>query len=493
VGFAEVAVVRVDPATARVYEHGWQSWTPTTAYGLQQPAYRPSSETRRVLCYRPERVPPPIGFQGEGLLAVDPGDGGPVLVVATLDASVHMPSIRAEHRQGRVVVAADGPVERVEFEVPEPVAAGDPDPGDPDPDGPGPGQAGTGTGASGDGGAGRLGRLGTALAAWADRYTERAAVPPPRPAPTVWCSWYHYFTGVTEGDMLENLDAMDELDLPVEVVQLDDGYQAEIGDWLELSGRFSSLHELVDRIRQRGRRAGIWVAPFLVGERSRLAAEHPDWLVRDAGAGRNWDQELRALDVTHPDAAGWLGEVFTTLAGMGIDYFKIDFVYAGALEGGRHGHADGLAAYRRGVELIREAIGPDAYLLGCGAPILPSVGLVDAMRISPDTAPAYEPQGADLSQPSQRAAVLTGRARQWQHGRFWVNDPDCLLVRPAVERREAWAAHVAEVGGLVASSDRLRDLDQWGLETTRRQLRAAIDVSRGIHEVRGQDGIPIER
>ncbi|HEX8863759.1 MAG TPA: glycoside hydrolase family 36 protein [Actinomycetes bacterium] len=487
-GFAEIAEVRVDPAAARVYEHGWQSWTPTTAYGLQQPAHRPSSGTRRVLCYRPDRVPPPIGFQGEGLLAVDPGDGGPVLVVATLDASVHMPSIRAEHRQGRVMVTADGPVERVEFEVPEPTTPAGPDPG-----GPGPGALGTGTGAPGDGGAGRLGRLGAALAAWADRYAERAAVPSPRPAPTVWCSWYHYFTRVTEGDMLENLDAMDELDLPVEVVQLDDGYQAEIGDWLELSGRFSSLHELVDRIRQRGRRAGIWVAPFLVGERSKLAAEHPDWLVRDATAGRNWDQELRALDVTHPDAAAWLGEVFTALAGMGIDYFKIDFVYAGALEGGRHGHADGLAAYRRGVQLIREAIGPDAYLLGCGAPILPSIGLVDAMRVSPDTAPVYEPPDADLSRPSQRAAVLTGRGRQWQHGRFWVNDPDCLLARPAVERREAWAAHVAEVGGLVASSDRLRDLDQWGLETTRRQLRAVTDVSRVIHEVRGQDGTPTER
>lgn len=133
---------------------------------------------------------------------------------------------------------------------------------------------------------------------------------------------------------------------------------------------------------------------------------------------------------------------------------------------------DALAAYRRGLELIRGALGPEPYLLGCGASILPSVGLVDAMRISPDTAPQYESPDTDLSRPSQRAAVLTGRGRQWQHGRFWVNDPDCLLARPAVERREQWAAHVAEVGGLVASSDRLRDLDGWGLETTRRQLDA---------------------
>src|SRR5207244_547886 len=132
---------------------------------------------------------------------------------------------------------------------------------------------------------------------------------------------------------------------------------------------------------------------------------------------------------------------------------------AGALEGGRHDDLSGIAAYRQGMRLIRAAIGPDAYLLGCGAPILPSVGLVDAMRVSPDVAPHYEPADGDLSQPSQRGAVLTGRGRQWQHGRLWVNDPDCLIVRPAVERREEWASHVAAVGGLVASSDRLRDLD----------------------------------
>src|SRR5207248_7158877 len=121
------------------------------------------------------------------------------------------------------------------------------------------------------------------------------------------------------------------------------------------------------------------------------------------------------------------------------------------------------------VALIRAATG-DAYLLGCGAPILATVGLVDAMRISPDTGPRYEPRDGDLSQPSSRAATLTGVGRAFMQGRFWVNDPDCLIVRPAVERRDAWAEHVARFGGLRASSDRLADLDDWGLEQTRRLL-----------------------
>jgi alpha-galactosidase len=92
------------------------------------------------------------------------------------------------------------------------------------------------------------------------------------------------------------------------------------------------------------------------------------------------------------------------------------------------------------------------------------------MRISPDTGPKVELPGDDASQPSSRAAIVTGAARAFQQGRFWINDPDCLIVRPEVEGREAWAEHVERYGGLRASSDRLADLDEWGLETTRRLL-----------------------
>jgi alpha-galactosidase len=208
-----------------------------------------------------------------------------------------------------------------------------------------------------------------------------------------------------------------------------------------------------------------------VGERSRLAATHPDWLVGGADAGHNWSQRLAALDVTQPDAAAHLQEVFRTLAVWGFDFFKIDFIYAGALEGRRRADAGGVAAYREAIRLIREAIGPGATLLGCGAPILPSVGLFDAMRVSPDTGPNYRPGEGDLGAPSQLSAALTGRARAFQHARFWVNDPDCLIVRPEVERREEWADHVERFGGLRISGDRLDSLDAWGLAATRRLLR----------------------
>jgi alpha-galactosidase len=428
--FTPLASVPVDLRHARVHEEGWQSWSPSGAYALGTAPYRPVNANWATVCYRPG-VTVPVGvFQGEGLLALDPGDGSPVRLWAAAEPTREVPSIRLAVRDGVAEVAADGLVKEW----------------------------------TGD-------DIQSVLGDWA----AGLGIAAPRPAPTVWCSWYEYFTEVTEGDIHENLRAMDTLDLPVDVVQIDDGYQRALGDWLTLSGRFRSRAGIAEKIRSRGRRAGIWTAPFLVDPASDLAAEHPDWLVRDtaggfAHAGRNWGHDLRVLDTTHPDAAACLTEVFTTLRAEGYDYFKVDFLYAGALDGIRHADVDPLTAYRSGIELIREAIGPDSYLLGCGAPILPSIGLFDAMRVSPDTAPHRRPEADDYSQPGQDPAEFTGAARQWQHGRLWTNDPDCLMARPAVETRERWAAHVESTGGLMASSDRLLSLDEWGVTTTRRLL-----------------------
>ena len=432
--FDTVDEVAVDTGTARVYEHGWQSWSPTHTYPVTETSHRPVRRPSQVMSYRPGKPAPSQGFQGEGLLAVDPGGRGPVRLYATTDGQAEVPSIRASLVDGRVVVSADGPVE-------------------------------TFTGSSVQG----------LLAEWGDAYATRVGAGHLRAAPTAWCSWYHYFTEVTEADVDENITDIGKFDLPIEVIQIDDGWQTEIGDWLTLSDRFASLPGLVRRIHDTGRRAGIWVAPFLLSARSATVRDHPEWLVgaasgTPADAGWNWDADLYALDTTHPGARGYLTEAFSRLREYGFDYFKIDFIYAGALEGSRTSEVAPLAAYRSGVELVREVIGPDAYLLGCGAPILPTVGLVDAMRISSDIAPTYLSHDGDASQPGQYSATISTVARAWQHGRFWVNDPDCIVARPEIERREEWAEVVDRYGGLRASSDRIAALDDWGLETTRRLL-----------------------
>lgn len=430
--FREVAEAAFGPNSS-VYEHGWQSWSPSTVYPATATSLRPPDHRVNVVHYRGGQFPEE-GFQAEGLLAFDPGDGGPIRIWAATDVRSDVASIRARAVDGRLVVSADGEVEERSY----------------------------------------AGGLWHALGEWAEGFARKAGVAKLSPVAPFWCSWYHYFTNVTADDIVENLHAIDRMELDIRAVQIDDGYEAGIGDWLERAPGFPKpLSELTSQIHAAGKRAGIWVAPLLVGEKSRVAREHPDWLVRGGDAGRNWDQALGALDVTNPAGAAYLQEVFRTLSDWGFDLFKVDFLYAGAVEGGRHGDVTPVAAYREALRLIRGAIGPQATLLASGAPILPSVGLVDAMRVSPDTGPNYEPVAGDLSQPSQRSAVMTGRSRAFQHGRFWINDPDCLIVRPDVQHREEWAEHVERFGALRSSSDRLEALDEWGLQTTRRLLRPA--------------------
>ncbi len=49
------------------------------------------------------------------------------------------------------------------------------------------------------------------------------------------------------------------------------------------------------------RRAGLWLAPFLVGAETTLAREHPDWLIGPAGS--NWGQDSSAWTSPTPGFA----------------------------------------------------------------------------------------------------------------------------------------------------------------------------------------------
>jgi alpha-galactosidase len=275
---------------------------------------------------------------------------------------------------------------------------------------------------------------------------------------------------VSEADIDENLEAIAAGELPVDVIQLDDGYQRERGDWLTSSAKFKSLRATVERIRDRGHRAGIWICPFQVAARSTTATEHPDWLVRsESGAPVSaGSQDVYALDLSHPGAQEYLASVFSRFVELGIDFFKLDFLYAGALDGRRYDTSlTSSQAYRRGLAQVRQAIGAAAYVLGCGAPLLLSVGMVDGMRVSADTGLQWSAFEEDMSQPAGESAELSVLARAYQHGRYWVNDPDCLLLGPEVERRQRRACMIRRYGGLRGLSGRIASLDAWALTTAR--------------------------
>src|SRR5690606_12474514 len=136
-----------------------------------------------------------------------------------------------------------------------------------------------------------------------------------------WCTWYHYFESVTADDVLENVEAITRADLSVDVVQIDDGWSTGTGEWTRPRPGFGSLPDTVAAIRDHGFRAGIWLAPFVVGATSTVAREHPEWLVGPAGA--NWGDDLIGLDLTHPGVRGYLTAIFGDVRDLGIDYVKL--------------------------------------------------------------------------------------------------------------------------------------------------------------------------
>lgn len=252
------------------------------------------------------------------------------------------------------------------------------------------------------------------------------------PVPTGWCSWYCFGPGVTARNIRDNLEWIARHLPALRYIQIDDGYQPWMGDWLDTGKAFGGeIQSVLREIRERGFEPALWVAPFVASPQSRLFREHPDWFVKDENG-----QPLRsdrvgfggwrlgpwyALDGTHPEALGWLESVFRTMrTDWGCTYFKLDATYWGTLPGGRR-HDPGatrIEAYRRGMEAIRRGAG-DALLMGCNHPIWPSLGLIHASRSSLDI---------DRSWGGFTGIGRENLLRGWQNGRLWWNDPDCVLL-----------------------------------------------------------------
>jgi alpha-galactosidase len=130
------------------------------------------------------------------------------------------------------------------------------------------------------------------------------------------------------------------------------------------------------------------------------------------------------------------------------------------------------------VEAIRKAIGGKAFLLGCGAPLGPCLGVVDGMRIGPDVDPNWHPIWRhDLSSVSTQNALRNVITRAPFHGRLWANDPDCVLVRQrgdnmdlTLNEMRTVVALVGLSGGLTLNSDDLNTIDPGRLKYLRQIL-----------------------
>lgn len=314
-------------------------------------------------------------------------------------------------------------------------------------------------------------------ALFAELAAQLSRVHPPRiPAErlTGWCSWYCFGPEVTEADVVANLHAADSYNLALTYVQIDDGYQARMGDWLEPGPLVPDPARLCRTITDLGHEPAIWVAPFIAEADSTVLREHPEWFISDSdgqplasdrisyGGWRHGPWFM--LDGTHPGAREHLRSVFSTMRHeWGCRYFKLDANVWGALPGGyRHDPAaTRIGGYRLAMRAIRDGVGDESILLGCNAPNWASLGLVDAMRTTDDI--SRTPEAIDL-------VARAGRRRAWQSNRLWAADPDCLVVTGSsltAEQLDFHAAYIREIGGSVLAGDDLTQLTVAEVEAIR--------------------------
>lgn len=278
-----------------------------------------------------------------------------------------------------------------------------------------------------------------------------------------WRSGQAFGNAVSEQDIAATLAWLRERRLPIEFVQVDDGYQAAVGDWLTPNEHFpAGLTSLATQIREAGYRPGLWLAPLLLHESSNALREYPEVALKDHDGEilyvETWLGRCAVLDCSHPAAQSWLGTVVSVLVhDWGFDYLALDgLAYAAqtSTEAAYHNRSFTAARnLRRGLEIIRAAAGERAFLVGAMCPFAPAVGLVDAMRVAGDLVPG---DGDSL-----RSAMGTALQRNFMHLRWWANDPGPLAVGgvAAGEARLLFTA-IALTGGMVVSSDKLPALPE---------------------------------
>ena len=256
---------------------------------------------------------------------------------------------------------------------------------------------------------------------------------------TGYTSWYNYFQKIDENIILRDLKGLSRARERVNIFQIDDGYEPFVGDWLDYNGRDfpNGMKTIADAVHREGYLAGIWLAPFNVQRgKSRILKEHPDWLIRNPDGKPQlgcvaWGGAY-TLDIYNPEVREHLKNVFdTVLDDWGYDMVKLDFLYS-QCRTPRDNKTRGTIMCEA-MDFLRECVG-DKLILGCGVPLGPAFGVVDACRISCDVdlsygGKFYNSMSINNELPSAQNAINNSMFRRHLNGRAFLNDPDVFFLR----------------------------------------------------------------
>ena len=300
-----------------------------------------------------------------------------------------------------------------------------------------------------------------------------------RPAPPLvgYSSWYRHYGNISHDKLMDDLAATTALygerDLGAvrAVFQVDDGY-ALVGDWDKPdASRFpEGMGFYAREARERGLVPGIWLAPFLVEKESQVAAEHPEWLLRNAQgelvpAAGNWSGAW-ALDTRIPAVRDHIRSFMGMVTrDWGYQLLKLDFLFGACLE--PHDGLNRGQLMADALELLRESVPEGTWFDLCGVPMASAFGRTEYCRIGCDVGLDWDDvpymRLLHRERVSTRRSLGNTRGRAHLDGVVFRNDPDVFFLRDDVsltnEQKQDLMMSDAMLGGMFLTSD---NADQWG-------------------------------
>ena len=300
-----------------------------------------------------------------------------------------------------------------------------------------------------------------------DTYFEKMRIKKPTAKPmTGWTSWYNYYQNISESIILNNLYSLKKSNKNINIIQIDDGYQTYVGDWLDIDHtKFpNGMKTVSDKIHQEGYKSGLWLAPFVCETNSNLFKNHQDWILKDKSenlvlAGSNWSR-FYALNLELDEVKQYIRTVFDiVLNDWSFDLVKLDFLYAACIIPTQTKTRGQLMC--EAMEFLRDCV-KDKLILGCGVPLGPSFGLVDYCRIGCDVGLDWNDkffmQYLHRERVSTLNAIQNSISRRHLNNRAFLNDPDVFFLRDeniqlTSTQKETLAFVNNHFGSLIFTSD----------------------------------------
>ncbi|MBK8946819.1 MAG: alpha-galactosidase [Ignavibacteriae bacterium] len=305
-----------------------------------------------------------------------------------------------------------------------------------------------------------------------------------------WCNWFYTYEHITEDEVVCNAEFVSKnlKQYGLEYIQIDEGFQRYHGDW-EGNTKFPhGMKWLAEKIKYYGLKPGLWIAPYLVSEPVEIFQKNQDWFLKDKNGNflrvgpwpsldtdwaKNENPKRYCLDITHPEAEKWFYNLFDKIGNVwGYEMIKIDFV-AWSIFSAHHFNdltATPAQVYRKGFEIIRNAIGNEIHINDCG-PGNVSVGFIDSMRIELDQNYGYSKAAWQQYFLDSSSSAPAAAKRYYFHKNAWVNDADHICINHlSIPQAQAAATIIGLSGGNIISGDRLSDLDFSRLEILKKIL-----------------------